>query len=322
MERMPIISIIIPVYNVEQDIRRCLNSVLAQSYKEFEAIVVDDGSTDNSGAICDEYARKDKRIKVFHKENGGLPSARNYGLDHIDVQTDFVCFIDSDDYVEQFWLQDYVDNYNGEDVLFQNAHWWKGSEIMLERKVAMDPSMSLFDKIKTLVERNTLYVWSAMWNADIIRQYNLRFPNYQYWEDVGFCFLYYKYCKSINIIPNERLHGYNYNYFYPITERKYNTVGVKWFDVKIDVLNQWWHLCQVYGQEQKYNNYGIGIMQDIYSKLLEVYKNNMLESNERGRILSSIHRIEKKVMLPWRPLKIKITSIFFSLKISKLLSYF
>ena len=316
------ISIIIPVYNVEQDIRRCLNSVLAQSYKKFEVIVVDDGSTDNSGTICDEYARKDKRIKVFHKENGGLPSARNYGLDHIDVQTDFVCFIDSDDYVEQFWLQDYVDNYNGEDVLFQNARWWKGSEIMLERKVAMDPSMNLFDKIVTLVKKNTLYVWSAMWNADIIRQYNLRFPNYQYWEDVGFCFLYYKYCKSINIIPNERLHGYNYNYFYPITERKYNTVGGKWFDVKVDVLNQWWHLCQVYGQEQKYNNYGIGIMQDIYSKLLEVYKNNMLDSNERERILSSIHRIEKKVMLPWRPLKIKITSIYFSLKISKLLSYF
>lgn len=190
------ISIIIPVYNVEKDIRRCLNSVLAQSYKKFEVILVDDGSTDSSGAICDEYSRIDNRIKVFHKKNGGVSSARNYGLKCINAQTDFVCFIDSDDYVEQFWLQDYLDNYNGEDVLFQNARWWKGSKIMLDRKVAMDPSMSLFDKIKTLVERNTSYVWAAMWNADIIRQYNLRFSNYSYWEDLLFCFLYYKYCKT------------------------------------------------------------------------------------------------------------------------------
>lgn len=76
-----LISVIVPVYNVEKDIRQCLDSIINQTYKNLEIILVDDGSTDNSGQICDEYAVKDNRIKVIHKENGGLSSARNTGLD-------------------------------------------------------------------------------------------------------------------------------------------------------------------------------------------------------------------------------------------------
>lgn len=91
----PLISIIIPVYNTEKYIRRCIDSVIAQSYKEWELILVDDGSTDKSGEICDEYAEKDERIRVFHKTNGGASSARNVGLDN--ATGDWVYFCDSDD---------------------------------------------------------------------------------------------------------------------------------------------------------------------------------------------------------------------------------
>lgn len=205
------ISIIIPVYNVEKEIRRCLNSILAQSYKEFEAIIIDDGSTDKSGIICDEYALKDSRLKVFHKQNGGLPSARNHGLEHVNPQTDFICFLDSDDYVENTWLEDYINNYNGEDVLIQNSRWWKGNEIMLERKISLNPNNSLLENMESLASRNSLHVWAAMWRASIIKEHNIRFPKFQYWEDVGFCFIYYKYVNSISVIPNNKLHTYNYN---------------------------------------------------------------------------------------------------------------
>lgn len=94
-----LISVIIPVYNVEKYLRRCIDSVLAQTYANLEIILVDDGSQDNSGAICDEYKEMDDRIVVIHKENGGLSSARNIGLDV--AQGEYIGFIDSDDYIEK-----------------------------------------------------------------------------------------------------------------------------------------------------------------------------------------------------------------------------
>ena len=92
-----LISVIVPVYNVEKYINRCIESVLAQTYRNFELILVDDGSPDNCGAICDDYASKDRRIRVIHKENGGVSSARNAGLDS--AGGDYILFVDSDDYI-------------------------------------------------------------------------------------------------------------------------------------------------------------------------------------------------------------------------------
>lgn len=97
------VSVIVPVYNVEKCLRRCIDSILRQTYTNFELILIDDGSTDGSGAICDEYARKDNRIKVIHRENGGLSAARNSGLE---VMTgEYVTFIDSDDYVTDNYIE-------------------------------------------------------------------------------------------------------------------------------------------------------------------------------------------------------------------------
>ena len=92
------ITVIVPVYNVEKYIERCLDSVLGQTYTNLEIILVDDGSVDSSGIICDNYAEKDTRIKVIHKENGGLSSARNVGLDHATGK--YIAFLDSDDCID------------------------------------------------------------------------------------------------------------------------------------------------------------------------------------------------------------------------------
>ena len=97
------ISIIIPVYNSENTLRRCIDSVLNQTFTDFECLLIDDGSKDRSGEICDEYAQMDSRVRVFHKENGGVSSARNVGLDN--ARGEWITFCDSDDTVTAEWLQ-------------------------------------------------------------------------------------------------------------------------------------------------------------------------------------------------------------------------
>ena len=93
-----LITIIVPVYNVADYLERCIYSIINQTYKNLEIILVDDGSTDDSGLMCDDFASKDKRIKVIHKKNGGLSDARNVA---IDIATgDYITFVDSDDYIE------------------------------------------------------------------------------------------------------------------------------------------------------------------------------------------------------------------------------
>ena len=95
---MPAISVIVPVYKAENCLSQCVDSILAQTFQDFEILLIDDGSPDQSGALCDEYAAKDSRIRVFHKENGGVSSARNLGL--AQAAGTYIAFADSDDWME------------------------------------------------------------------------------------------------------------------------------------------------------------------------------------------------------------------------------
>ena len=94
----PLISIIVPVYNVERYLVKCLDSIVNQTYQNLQIILIEDGSSDNSGKICDDYSKKDQRISVIHKRNEGLSAARNEGLDI--AEGEYIGFVDSDDYIE------------------------------------------------------------------------------------------------------------------------------------------------------------------------------------------------------------------------------
>lgn len=100
----PAISVIVPIYNMEKLMRKCLDSILAQTFQDYECLLIDDGSKDGSPAICDEYATKDPRFKAFHKPNGGLSDARNYGIER--AQGDYTIFFDPDDWVDADCLED------------------------------------------------------------------------------------------------------------------------------------------------------------------------------------------------------------------------
>lgn len=116
--RTPKISIIIPVYNTEKYLHRCIDSIIAQTFTDFELLLIDDGSRDSSSKICDEYVRKDSRIRVFHKKNGGVSSARNLGI--LKSLGEYLTFVDSDDYVSVDYLQ-YLLPQNGEDLVIDSS---------------------------------------------------------------------------------------------------------------------------------------------------------------------------------------------------------
>lgn len=131
---MPNISVVVPVYKVEPYLHRCIDSILAQTYSDFQLILVDDGSPDNCGKICDEYAEKDSRIYVIHRENGGLSAARNSGIDWVfdGHYTEWITFIDSDDLVTLNYLEVLIDIAQNNDVnisVGNSKHAYEGDEI-------------------------------------------------------------------------------------------------------------------------------------------------------------------------------------------------
>lgn len=157
---MPQVSIIVPVYNTEVYLPRCVDSILAQTFTDFELILVDDGSSDNCGAICDKYAQRDLRTRVIHKENGGVSSARNAGLDS--ARGDIVCFIDSDDYVEQDYLAEIhraFQNEQAEIVFFGVNRISQSGELVSELHIPDLPS-EYINKVITLTQMDMFgYTW-------------------------------------------------------------------------------------------------------------------------------------------------------------------
>ena len=139
--RTPLISVIIPVYNVEKYLHRCLDSVIAQTYQNLEIICVDDGSIDDSGKICDQYAVRDARIKIIHQENQGLSAARNRGLDA--AEGEYIAFVDSDDYILEDMYKKMLDkllNYNVDLCVCQWQYEFSDGRQVVKRK-NIDPTI-------------------------------------------------------------------------------------------------------------------------------------------------------------------------------------
>lgn len=193
------ISIIVPVYKAEKFIRRCIDSILSQSYPNWELLLVDDGSPDNSGAICDEYELKDERIRVFHKQNGGVSSARNFALDRISGE--YITFVDSDDWITRDCLHtciETVENLNLDLLQFGFNKINANSEIIFSQTLGTEV-LPLKEYLKA--GKFNLCAAGSVLRADIIEKNNLMFDeDIKYGEDQIFMYRYMLYvdrCKSI-----------------------------------------------------------------------------------------------------------------------------
>ena len=186
--KLPLISVVIPVYNVEDYVRKCIVSVINQTYSNLEILVIDDGSTDHSGQICDELAATDSRICVFHTSNGGLSAARNVGIDH--ATGFFIAFVDSDDWIEpdmyQFLYQQIIE-YDA-DISVCSHYIDKGNDIRCKRKVNYPIVCNRDEAMNMLMTDKILhnYAWDKLYKRSLFE--GLHYPEGILYEDIAFTY--------------------------------------------------------------------------------------------------------------------------------------
>lgn len=193
------ISIIIPVYNALLTLKRCVDSIIVQSFSDWELILVDDGSTDGCGLLCDEYANSDRRIRVIHKINGGVSSARNTGLDF--AKGEWITFVDSDDYVSVDYMQA-IENAQTDMVITECFHFDKKNQPVIYQylgaAVYSDRQSYLAFMSDNLNKLTMITPWGKFFKKEIIGCERFRI-NQRLGEDSEFVFRYYAKIKTAEV---------------------------------------------------------------------------------------------------------------------------
>lgn len=203
---MPEISVIVPVYRVEQYLHRCLNSILTQTYKDFELILVDDGSPDNCGTICDNYAAIDSRIHVIHQKNAGVSAARNAAIDWAlsCSESQWLTCVDSDDWIHPRYLE-----------LLYKAVCESGSQISMCRYIRKKDSKPSFEMVRDtwqclntndayILDSNSFevnsYPWGRLYHKSLFQ--TVRYPVGRYWEDLATTYKILYTCEQIAVLDD------------------------------------------------------------------------------------------------------------------------
>lgn len=214
---MPAISVIVPVYKVEEYLPACIDSVLAQTFSDFELILIDDGSPDNCGVICDKYATKDSRIIVIHQENGGVSNARNTALQMVTGK--YLTFCDSDDFYAHTWLEDLISAIQASDADVSIGCFTKVDEDgklgeISKHEVGIHCVSTLEEKVDYNIQKlfggkHGWEVWTRLFRTDIILNNHIRFCEScsNFAEDLGFVLEYMLYASKAISISSA---GYHY----------------------------------------------------------------------------------------------------------------
>ena len=300
------VSIIVPVYQVENYIRQCVDSILAQTFTDFELILVDDGSKDQSGKICDEYAGMDERVKVIHKKNGGLSDARNRGMDQ--AVGNYFMFVDSDDYIAPTMVECLHKNILHEyaDIAVCNFLYFFEND--------REKNFSTNIKSETLWGTEIFYnrknernygIWTVAWNKLYKRATfgNIRFRFGKYHEDEFWANDIYQMNIKVITIP-ECLYYYR--------QRDNSIMGKKSMKRNFDIIEALQERIDIYLKEQKYSDQAYKVL--IYSlEHLEESKRMVATQEEQDKFIQAEKRTKDIVkQLKQRKLsKMKSVSLIF-----------
>ena len=210
------ISVIVPVYNTEKYLHRCIDSILAQTYTDFELLLINDGSTDESGEICDEYAKKDSRIVVIHKVNEGVSIARNTGIKR--SSSKYITFIDSDDYISTNYLLNLIEIHEKLNAELTISGFVKRNQGIDKPHYIDYNGIVDIETIGSILNNNIISIpFAKIFNSDIIKTNRIIFPNgISRGEDTIFVLEYLLHIDKIALLPE-------YNYFYITTENSLMT---------------------------------------------------------------------------------------------------
>lgn len=319
-----LITIIIPIYNAEKYLKKTIESVLNQTYENYELILVDNGSVDNSLKICKEYEEKGRRIKTFIQNEKGVSKARNMGLENATGK--FICFMDADDYIEKDMLECYMKVYDiHKPDLIVSGYF---SEVDIDGNVTRD-SICYDDKNYLNVEeirkdfiilwdKHLLYnIWNKLYKRDIIEKYNIRFPNYNWGEDIEFN---REYLLKINTLFNLK------NCFYHYIRGRKETITGKYienlYDIRLKEDKEFREYFKKFGiNEEDYREFcarrhierTLGCIENLFNKNCKIRLNK--KRSEIKRIINDpITREYLKEMRP-KSKKTKILLIPYKFKL-------
>lgn len=249
----PLISVIVPIYNVKEYLDRCVESIVNQTYKNIEIILVDDGSPDNCPQMCNEWAEKDTRINVIHKENGGLSDARNAGLK---IATgEIVSFIDSDDWIELDMFEKMLNRMieDDSDIVSCGVKWVEeDGNVIRDVTVSNDEVLDMQSAMKELLNDGKLkqHVWNKIYKFDLIK--DVPFEKGKYHEDVFWSYQIVGRAKKVSVVKES---------FYNYVQRSNSIMGEGFSAKRLDALDANRQRCE-YMKEH---------FPELYDKSLYVY---------------------------------------------------
>lgn len=284
-----LISVIVPVYNVEKYLDRCIKSIVNQSYTNLEIILVDDGSPDKCGEICDEWAQKEERIKVIHKKNGGLSDARNTGIEI--AQGQYLSFIDSDDYIHKDFIKILYENSlkNNADISMCGVKRTDKNED-ISREVKNENITIVFSK-DILERKNNIYcvAWNKLYKKSIFN--NIRYPKGKIHEDVAVIYKIMYYSNKIAITDAEL-----YFYFNAPESIMRSKFSRKRLDILEGLKNQYEFFIKI--GEKKYAYFVLREFLDNVLKLYQQCSSLKKEKYEiRKKLIRKYEENYKKVIL-------------------------
>lgn len=287
---MPYLSVIVPIFNAEKSIERCIDSIVNQSFGDMEIILVDDGSKDKSGEICDKLAESDSRIKMIHKENAGASAARNTGLQ--EAAGEYILFVDSDDYLPIFYVEELV---QAQKKYGENAFVWTALQIVSENGAIKEEKFSYASEECSVAERKDILKFSGcyilnspvnkLYHSSVIGRHNLRMAeNLSIAEDLLFNLTYLEAAGDCPVVVLNRIpyyyvrngetsldHGYQKNY-YRIHRAVLDVLwkdALKWQAPEKDIplfYERYWEYMQNAFANLEYNNCPLSGLEKFWEK--------------------------------------------------------